>query len=231
VTSAGAERRASGRPTAAAAAALATRIREIATREFLAEGYAATRIETIAAKAGVAKRTLYARWPGKPALFRSVIEQLMARWMAAPDPPVDTKASLETVLLDLARRVLAVALQSEALALHRLLIAESGHFPELARMVQQSGGAAGVARIAALLAREAAAGRLVAPDPAYAAEQFLYLVLTGPQRRALGLGTPLDTVGLDAWARQAIRLFLDGCRLGSSPPPPVQCGPDAPTKY
>lgn len=231
MTSAGVERRSSGRPTAAAAAALATRILEIATREFLAQGYAATRIETIAAKAGVAKRTLYARWPGKPALFRSVIEQLMAHWMAAPDPPADTQASLETVLLELARRVLAVALQSEALALHRLLIAESERFPELARMVRQSGAAAGIARIAALLAREAAAGRLFAPDPAFAAEQFLYLVLTGPQRRALGLGTPLGAAGLDAWARQAVRLFVNGCQLGSSPPRPVRCDRPTPTKY
>jgi TetR/AcrR family transcriptional regulator, mexJK operon transcriptional repressor len=231
VTSAGAERRPSGRPTAAAAAALATRICEIAMREFLAQGYAATRIETVAAKAGVAKRTLYARWPGKPALFRSVVEQLMARWLADPDAPVDMKASLETALLELARRVLAVALQSEALALHRLLIAESGRFPELARMVRQSGAAAGVARIAALLAREAAAGRLVAPDPAFAAEQFLNLVLTGPQRRALGLGAPLDAVGLEAWARQAIRLFLDGCQPRSSSSSPVRSDPPTPTKY
>jgi hypothetical protein len=37
-------------------------------------------------------------------------------------------------------------------------------------------------------------------------------VLTGPQRRALGLGPMLDAAGLDAWDHQAVALFLNGCR-------------------
>jgi len=222
VTSAPAARRSSGRPTAAAAAELAERILEVATRAFLTHGYAATSIETIAASTGVAKRTLYARWRDKPALFRAVLEGLMARWLATPEaPPPEYPASepaaapgrlptaadrLEAALQQAATRVLVVALQPDALALHRLLIAESGRFPELAEMVRQSGAAAGMARIAGLLA----------------AEQFLYLVLTGPQRRALGLAPPLDAAGEAAWARQAVALFLHGCQPRSQQRPPHQ---------
>jgi AcrR family transcriptional regulator len=216
VTTPDAARRSSGRPTAAGAAEIAERILKVATGAFLAEGYAASSIEVIAARAGVAKRTLYARWRDKPALFRAVLERLMARWLATPDPPpdapVDTADGLERALLQTARHVLAVALQPEALALHRLMIAESGRFPELIDIVRDSGAAAGMARIAALLARETAAGRLALLNPAFAAEQFLYLVLTGPQRRALGLAPPLDPTGIDSWARSAVALFLDGCR-------------------
>jgi TetR/AcrR family transcriptional regulator, mexJK operon transcriptional repressor len=243
VISADAARRSSGRPTAAAAAELANRILEVATREFLTHGYAATSIETIAASAGVAKRTLYARWPAKPALFRAVLERLMARWLATseaplPEPPRSGRptpehpgperlptaaarlehARLEMALQQTATRVLAVALQPEALDLHRLMIAESGRFPELAEMVRQSGAAAGMARIANLLAAESLAGRLAPLDPAIAAEQFLYLVLTGPQRRALGLAPPLDADALAAWARQAVALFLHGCQPRPGPP-------------
>jgi TetR/AcrR family transcriptional repressor of mexJK operon len=217
VTGAGAARRPSGRPTAAGAAALAERILDVATRAFLAHGYVATSIETIAASAGVAKRTVYARWRDKPALFRTVLERLMARWLAAPETPspgrpANAAAGLEDALLQIARRVLAVALEPDALALHRLVVAESGRFPELAEMVQQSGAAIGMARIAALLGVEIMAGRLASIDPGLAAEQFLYLVLTGPQRRALGLAPPLDAEGVDAWAHQAVALFLNGCR-------------------
>jgi TetR/AcrR family transcriptional regulator, mexJK operon transcriptional repressor len=238
-----AARRPSGRPTAAGAAELAERILGVATRAFLADGYAATSIETIAASAGVAKRTLYARWRDKPALFRAVLERLMARWLATPEPspmkrrtpgrhtsdhptpdhqmaqraaaehPVSAADRLEDALVQTAGRVLAVALQPDALALHRLMIAESGRFPELAEMVRQTGAAAGMARIAGLLAGEMVAGRLASLDPAIAAEQFLYLVLTGPQRRALGLAPPLDPADLEAWSRQAVTLFLNGCRL------------------
>jgi TetR/AcrR family transcriptional repressor of mexJK operon len=222
VTSAPAARRSSGRPTAVAAPELAERILKVATRAFLTHGYAATSIEAVAASAGVAKRTLYARWRDKPALFRAVLERLMARWLATPerptpelptsDRPPTTVDRLETALLQSATRVLAVALQPEALALHRLMIAESGRFPELAEMVRQSGAAAGMARIANLLAAEILAGRLAQLDPAIAAEQFLYLVLTGPQRRALGLAPPLDPDDQATWARQAVALFLHGCR-------------------
>jgi TetR/AcrR family transcriptional repressor of mexJK operon len=227
VISAPAVRRSSGRPTAAAAAELAERILKVATRAFLTHGYAATSIETIAASTGVAKRTLYARWRDKPALFRAVLERLMARWLAMPEAPapehpasvppaldrLPTAADrLEAALQQAATRVLAVALQPDALALHRLMIAESGRFPELAEMVRQSGAAAGMARISGLLAAEMLAGRLAQLDPAIAAEQFLYLVLTGPQRRALGLAPPLDAAGVAAWARQAVAMFLHGCR-------------------
>lgn len=205
-------RRAAGRPTVADAAARAEHILAIATGAFLAEGYAAASIETIAARAGVAKRTLYARWPGKPALFRAVLERLMRRWLASPGPPPDEARGLEAALMWTARRALAVALEPEALALHRLMIAESGRFPELADMVRQSGAAAGVARVAGLLAGEMAAGRLAPLDPGVAAEQFLHLVLTGPQRRALGLGPAFDAAALEQWARGAVSLFLDGCR-------------------
>jgi TetR/AcrR family transcriptional repressor of mexJK operon len=210
-------RRAYGRPTAAAAAALAERILEVATLAFLADGYAAASIETIAGMAGVAKRTLYARWRDKPTLFRAVLERLMARWLASPVPPgklggLPVAGALSEALLQTARRALAVALEPDALALHRLLIAESGRFPELAEMVRQSGAATGIARIAALLAREIIAGRLAPLDPGFAAEQFLHLVLAGPQRRALGLGRSLDPPEVEAWARQAVALFLNGCR-------------------
>jgi len=210
-------RRPSGRPTAAGAAHLVARILDTATRAFLDHGYAATSIETIAAEAGVAKRTLYARWRDKPALFRAVLETLMARWLATPETPADAADGLEGALLQIARRVLAVALEPDALALHRLMIAESGRFPELADMVRQSGSAAGMARIAGLLAAEMTGGRLVPLDPGLAAEQFLYLVLAGPQRRALGLAPPLDAAGVEAWAHQAVTLFLNGCLPRSAP--------------
>ena len=241
MTSAPAARRSSGRPTAAAAAELAERILEVATRAFLTHGYAATSIETIAASTGVAKRTLYARWRDKPALFRAVLEGLMARWLATPEaPPPEYPASepaaapgrlptaadrLEAALQQAATRVLVVALQPDALALHRLMIAESGRFPELAEMVRQSGAAAGMARISGLLAAEMLAGRLAQVDPAIAAEQFLYLVLTGPQRRALGLAPPLDAAGVAAWARQAVALFLHGCQSRSGETPAASMVP------
>jgi hypothetical protein len=42
------------------------------------------------------------------------------------------------------------------------------------------------------------------------------LLVAGPQRRALGLGTPMTTEALDAWARDAVDLFLNGCRRAAA---------------
>ena len=206
-----------GRPTAAAAARLADAIVNAATIAFLRDGYAATSIEAVARQARVGKRTLYARFPDNEALFRAVLERLMARWLATPDVPLSEPApgQIEPVLVQLAELMLAVALQPEALALHRLLIAESGRFPNIPVMLHNAGASAGATRIAAILAREVAAGRLTPIDPDFAAEQFMHLVMSGPRRRALGLGPPLDQAELGRWARRSVALFLDGFRHGA----------------
>lgn len=211
VMSGEATRRLGGRPTAGAAALLETTILFAATVAFLADGYAGTTIEAVARSCGVAKRTIYARWDGKPALFRAVLERLMAKWLStAGDWPTDATCSLEAALDDAASRILSVALSPEAVALHRLLIAESARFPELPRMMQQAGAGEGIARVAALLDRAVAGGTLPRQDTNFAAEQFLHLLLSGPRRRALGLGSPLDERQVHEWRQATVRLFLWG---------------------
>ncbi len=206
-----ATRRSGGRPTATAAVLLETSILDTATAAFLADGYASTTIEGIARTGGVAKRTIYARWNGKPALFFNVLERLTARWLSDTGDWAEAD-SLEAALAQAAERILAVALTPEAVALHRLLIAESARFPELPRMMHQAGAGEGTARIATLLDRAVAAGMLPKQDTTFAAEQFLNLVLAGPQRRALGLGRPLDQQQIKAWCETSVALFLSGVR-------------------
>jgi TetR/AcrR family transcriptional regulator, mexJK operon transcriptional repressor len=202
-------RRSGGRPTASAAALLETTILKAATAAFLADGYAATTIEAIARTCSVAKRTIYARWSGKPALFRAVLEQLMGKWLSDAGDWADAE-SLEMALDGAAARILAVALTPEAVALNRLLIAESARFPELPVMMHQAGAGEGTSRIAALLDRAVARGTLRKQDTVFAAEQFLHLVLAGPQRRALGLGPKLDEQQTVLWRKAAVTLFLCG---------------------
>lgn len=204
-------RRTGGRPTAEAAVQLETTILEAATAAFLADGYAATTIEAIARACRVAKRTIYARWSGKPALFRAVLERLMAKWLSTAGDWPDSE-NLEAALNEAAANVLAVALTPEAVALNRLLIAESARFPELPLMMHQAGAGEGTARIAALLDRAVARAALPRQDTVFAAEQFLHLVVAGPQRRALGLGPPLNEQQLQAWRKATVALFLSGVR-------------------
>jgi hypothetical protein len=46
-------------------------------------------------------------------------------------------------------------------------------------------------------------------NPIWAAEQFMVLVLSVPQRRGLGLWSPLDTAGQEVWAKRGgLRLIV-----------------------
>ena len=38
------------------------------------------------------------------------------------------------------------------------------------------------------------------------------MVVSLPQRRAMGLGPPMSDAELDDWARDSVQLFLNGCR-------------------
>jgi len=200
-----------GRPTAAAAALLETTILDHATAAFLRHGYSATSIEAIARDAGVAKRTIYARWDGKPAMFMAAARRLIETWLATSEPWPETD-DLEAALVIAARDILAVALTPDAIALHRLLIAEGNRFPELHTILDQAGVQEGMRRLCALLAKAVSSGQLVPLDIPFAAEQFFHLVLAGPQRRALHGRAPLDTEARQQWGRAAVGLFLSGCR-------------------
>ena len=63
-----------GRPTQAEAKELHEKLREAAIATFLEYGYDATTMEAIAQAAGITKRTLYARYPDKRAVFLDVID-------------------------------------------------------------------------------------------------------------------------------------------------------------
>jgi AcrR family transcriptional regulator len=179
------------------------------------DGYGATSIETIARQARVSKRTLYQRYPGKPALFGAVLQRLVAR-LRPSDSATErlfTGGALAEILTRVAETLLAAALAPEAVALTRMLLAEAGRFPELARIAERQGARhEAVERIAALLVR-AAPRRAAAPRGArFAAEQFLQMVIALPQRRALGLGAPMAAAERHDWARDTVALFLSGWR-------------------
>jgi TetR/AcrR family transcriptional regulator, mexJK operon transcriptional repressor len=177
---------------------------DAATDLFLRDGYGTTSLEAVAAAAGVSKRTLYARFSGKAALLQMVVARLVTNWLPAFDAEIGQGSGLRDTLLGSARVMLATALTPQALGLYRLIIAEIGRFPELALVMRDAGAAAGTDRLANVMAT---AGII---DPIWAAEQFMALVLSVPQRRGLGLGPPLDTTGQEAWAKRAVDLFLDG---------------------
>jgi TetR/AcrR family transcriptional regulator, mexJK operon transcriptional repressor len=203
-----------GRPPQEEAARLADHILDVATQLFLVEGYGATSIEAVAQRARISKRTFYHRFPDKAALFAAVVHRIIEGLRPPASVPLYDGGTLEEILRRLAGLVLRASLAPMALALSRLMIAEAQRFPELAAIAAREGTRAeAVRRIAALLEREARAGTIALDRPLFAAEQFLQLVITLPQRRASGFGQPMTEAELDAWADDCVNLFLHGCRF------------------
>src|SRR3984885_11979051 len=201
-----------GRPSRQQSAQLADRILDVAEKLFLGHGFGSTSIEAVAKHAGISKRTFYHRFPGKERLFEAVVRRLMERWLPPFDTGLLSPPNLADALGSAAEYMLQIALTPEALALHRLVIHEAQRFPSLARIMHELGAASGIERIANHLEPRIRSGELRAIDPRFAAEQFLLGVVPGPQRRALGLGVPLSAAEASNWARDAVGLFLDGCR-------------------
>jgi AcrR family transcriptional regulator len=127
---------------------------EAALDVFVEKGFAATRVEEIAARAGVSKGTLFLYFSSKEELFKAVVRKnisgLYANWSAEID--CMTASSTE---------MLAHAMQewwkhvgsTKAGGLCKLMAAESGNFPELIDFYQQEVEAPGTALLARIVQR------------------------------------------------------------------------------
>ena len=209
-----------GRPSRAESLELRDRILEAATDLFLTEGYGATSVEAVASLAGVSKRTFYHRFDHKAALFAAVVHRIIVQIRPPPNVPLLEGSSLQEILRRLAGLILRAALTPQAIALHRLVTAESLRFPNLVRAVYDEGWSQeATTLIGDLLARELRDPRLTLKLRTLAAAQFLHLVVAQPQRRIMGLGVPMTPRELDVWADDAVNLFLNGCRGLSGPSP------------
>ena len=202
-----------GRPTRLEAAALGDKILDVATALFLSRGFGATSIEAVAGRAHISKRTFYHRFRDKAELYRAVVRRLLQHWLPEFEALFDAPAPLDILLGRLARRMLAVALSPEALALRRLLLAEAERFPELVDIAIEQGATRAIERTAALLEVECRAERIALDDCRFAAMQFQEMVLSIPLRRAMGFGAPLTEQEREDWANKCVALFIEGCRI------------------
>lgn len=209
-----------GRPSQLEAPRIREKILDVATTLILTHGYGATSVEAIAQRAGISKRTFYHRFNDKADLFGAVVHRLVDRLRPPGNAILPKGDTFDEILENLAHLILAASLTPEALALYRVILSEATRFPKLAEVVHAQGARQeAIGHISKLLEQEADAGRLDLRDCQFAAEQFLQMVISAPQRRALGLGVPMSRPELDIWVRDTVKLFLDGCRAPRRQPP------------
>jgi AcrR family transcriptional regulator len=155
------QRRKEARPAELLAAALEV---------FAEKGFAATRLEEIAARAGVSKGTVYLYFESKEALFKAAIE-------AAMTPAVEAAEALVSDATTPAAELLRAFVfgwwerigKTPLGAVPKLLVAESGNFPEVARWFHDALISRAQRALARLIRSGIERGEFRAVDPMIAA--------------------------------------------------------------
>lgn len=133
---------------------------------FAEKGFAAARLDDIARRAGVSKGALYLYFETKQDLFRAVVREAVAPNIAAVEAAV---AAADLPFDQLARMLLArvaEVLSTTALgSVAKMVIAESGNFPDLARVWHEDVISRALRMATGLIERAQAKGELKAGDP------------------------------------------------------------------
>jgi AcrR family transcriptional regulator len=192
-------------------------IMEAALESFRERGFASTRLEEVAARAGVTKGTIYLYYPSKEALFKEVVRgevgQRIAQMESLVAEPIPAPVLLER-LFEIWQHVI----DSPLSVIPKLVIAEAGNFPELARFYLETVVHRGLGLIAKILRRGIAERDFRPVD----VDNVVYcvigpLLLTALWKHSLG---PHDDRPMDAAAvlRAHLDLLIHGLKTQGKQP-------------
>ena len=144
-----------------------------ASRAFFDDGYAASSIEQIAARAGVSKVTIYNNFGDKRSLFAAAVEHECEKMRCTFRVPTMPQASLRDRLTTIGEAVSAFLSRPEMVRFERRVAAETEQDPALGAAFLKAGPHRMKQAFTALLAALDAAGEIRVPDAELAAEQFV----------------------------------------------------------
>lgn len=132
---------------------------------FLEKGFADTRLDDVAARAGVAKGTIYLYVSSKTALFEELVRSAIRSPLEGAGAHVASlDMPIEAALRLLFTRMREEVLETRRREVARLILSEAGRFPELAELYHREVLSRGIGLIRAMLARAAERGEIDA-DP------------------------------------------------------------------
>jgi len=147
-----------------------------ATRMFLAHGYRNASMEKIAQAAPVSKATLYNHFDSKNALFAAVIAERCESLLQTMSQVTVESDGVESNLTKIAASAVELIFSEEALAIYRLVVAESPDFPELGQLFYQSGPQTVLTQLEDYFRQLNAEGRFNIADPVFAADAFFSML-------------------------------------------------------
>lgn len=197
----------SGRPSAANTGEVEARLLDAATQLFLTHGFEATSCDQVVALAGASKGSLYARYSNKEELFAAVVHRVVDRSLR-PSGDIPSDLPLAERLRVVGAEILHHALEPDALAMMRLVIATATRFPALAQFADRIGWEGGVERVAKVISAQAGDDPVALARAKPAAAWFISLTFAPQQMRAL-LGESSLSLNKSAAARvdEAVKML------------------------
>ena len=186
-------------------------ILDAAMAVFLERGYAGATIDAVVERAGGSKATVYAMFGNKEGLLAAIItdgvESLAETFDAA-----QVDAPLDETLRRIGLGYLRLITSPERVALFRLVVGESGRFPEIGDIFYRSGPERGVKRLADYFRDAIARGLIVSDDAERLSVFFLDLLRGHLHLRAILNATRRPTQKeIEAHVDFILPLFLKVC--------------------
>lgn len=202
-----------GRPTQAEAKKLQQRLRQAAVATFVNHGYDGTTMEAIARAAGITRRTLYARYPDKRAVFLDVIPWALTHRTESEAKYDLGDDDLRASLIAIGRAGLARAIDPDIVRLTRIAMNESARFPEFAISAHSMTWSGRHRQVMDLLRRHHDAGTIEVEDFELTAGHFIAMIEHLPARLA-DFGIYRSPEEEERHLQRAVNLFLHGvlCR-------------------
>lgn len=195
-------RRKDARPSEIVAAALA---------EFAERGFAASRIDDVALRAGVSKGTIYLYFDTKEALFEAVVREFLSPLLdnvdlLQRDEGMASADLLRLVISTVYRELVA----TERRQIMRMLIAEAGRFPQLVEFYHREVVSRGKSALKAIVARGVSRGEF-RNSPATTHPE----VILGPCIMAAVwkmLFEPFDPIDLEPFMEAHLDIVISGLK-------------------
>lgn len=188
-------------------------IMEGARRLFLAQGFDAASMNSIALEAGVSKGTLYVYFKSKEELFEAIIEEQCGE-QAQQLCDFNKNEDIKVVLTRLGRELVRFLCQPGIVPSLRTVIAIADRMPELGAKFYLAGPGRGIASLKAYLEDQVTAGALKPHDCEIAAAQFIESCLSLTYKPMLfNFGGPPGDARIDSVVEMAVLSFLTAYKV------------------
>ncbi len=180
-----------------------------ARKVFMRSGFEGASVDEIAREAGVSKATLYSYFADKRLLFMEVAKAECRAQTEAAVHEIDFEAPVAHVLTQAARRMTRFFLSDVGQQVYRIVVAESGRFPELGREFWESGPKQVREVLASYFHAAIARGELAIDDVEFAAEQFPELCKARLHTRLMiGIQTDFTEEEINRVIDGAVEMFM-----------------------